>query len=88
MASYTITLTSQEEDALKNDLLDIDGWIQNAIKGKIHSCKKRMIEEWRPILFDDESVTSVPADDDDFIAFVVARSDYKTRAERAAASPE
>ena len=84
MGTYTITLTSKEETALKNDLLDIDDWIQKAIAGKIHNCKKRMVNEWRPILFDDESVSSIPANDDDFIALVVTRPEYKTRSERKA----
>ena len=82
MGTYTITLTSTEETALKNDLLDINDWIQEAITGKVHNCKKRMVNEWRPILFDDESVASIPANDDDLIALIIARSDYKTRVER------
>ena len=82
MATYTVTISAADETALDNDLLDKDAWIQAAVVGKIASCKKRMINEWRPILFDDASVTSIPANDDDFIALVVARDDYKTRAER------
>ncbi len=84
MGTYTITLTSKEETALKNDLLDINDWIQEAITGKVNSCKKRMVNEWRPILFADESVSSIPANDDDFIALVVTRPEYKTRSERKA----
>ena len=41
-----------------------------------------MINEWRPKVFADDSVATIPANDDDFIAMVVARDDYKTRAER------
>jgi hypothetical protein len=84
MGTYTIKLTPKEETALKNDLLDINDWIQEAITGKVNNCKKRMVNEWRPILFADESVSSIPANDDDFIALVVTRSDYKTRSEREA----
>ena len=85
MATYTVTITADDETALDNDLLDKDAWIQAAVTGKISNCKKRMINEWRPILFADDSVASIPANDDDFIALVVARDDYKTRAERDAA---
>jgi len=82
MATYTVTITDADETALDNDLLDKDAWIQAAVVGKINNCKKRMINTWRPIIFADESVASIPANDDDFIALVVARDDYKTRAER------
>ena len=84
MATYTVTITDGDETALDDVLLDKNAWIQAAVTGKINNCKKRMIEQWRPILFADDSVTSVPANDDDFIALVVARDDYKTRAEREA----
>ena len=84
MATYTVTISAADETALDNDLLDKDAWIQAAVVGKINNSKKRMINEWRPILFADDSVASVPANDDDFIALVVARDDYKTRAEREA----
>lgn len=86
MATYTVTITDADETALDNDLLDKDVWIQAAVVGKIANCKKRMINEWRPIIFADDSVSSIPANDDDFIALIVARDDYKTRAERDAAS--
>jgi len=86
MATYTVTITDADETALDNDLLDKDAWIQAAVTGKINNCKKRMINTWRPIIFADDSVATIPANDDDFIALVVARDDYKTRAERDAES--
>ena len=86
MATYTVTISADDETALDNDLLDKDAWIQAAVTGKINSCKKRMINEWRPILFADDSVATIPANDDDFIALVIARDDYKTRVEREAES--
>ena len=86
MATYTVTITDADETALNNDLIDIDTWIQGAVTGKINNCKKRMINTWRPIIFADDSVATIPANDDDFIALVVARDDYKTRAERDAES--
>jgi len=81
MATYTVTITDADETALNNDLLDIDTWIQGAVTGKINNCKKRMVTQWQPILFADESVESMPATADGIIALVVARDDYKTRAE-------
>ena len=79
------TLTSTEEIVLKNDLLDIQTWVDDAITGKIYSCKTRMISEWQPKLTADPDVESIPANDPDLIALIVARDDYKTRAERDAA---
>ena len=79
------TLTSTEEIVLKNDLLDIQDWVDNALLGKINNCKKRMIAEWQPKLTADPDVESIPADDDKLIALIVARDDYKTRLERDAA---
>ena len=82
MATYTVTITDGDETALDDVLLDKNAWIQAAVTGKINNCKKRMIEQWRPIIFADDSVASIPANDDDFIAMIIARDDYKTRAER------
>ena len=82
MATYTVTLSANDETVLDNDLLDKNAWIQEAVAGKVANAKKRMINEWRPKVFADDSVASIPANDDDFVALVVARDDYKTRAER------
>tara|TARA_Y100000401_G_scaffold57006_1_gene45114 strand:+ start:295 stop:687 length:393 start_codon:yes stop_codon:yes gene_type:complete len=76
------TLTATEESVLKNDLLDVEVWVNGAIDGKVANCKKRMIAEWLPKLYADESVTQIPANEDDMIAMVVARSDYLDRAEK------
>ena len=41
-----------------------------------------MIAEWQPKLFADPEVNNIPADDAEFINFVVARDDYTTKLER------
>jgi len=76
------TLTATEESVLKNDLLDVEDWVDGAIDGKVANCQKRMIAEWLPKLYADESVTQIPANADEMIALVVARSDYLDRSER------
>ena len=76
------TLSSTEEAVLKNDLLDVQDWVDKAIDGKINNCKKRMINEWLPKLYADDSVDSIPANQDEIVAMVVARDDYKNRAAR------
>ena len=78
------TLTSMEESVLKNDLLDIQDWVDQAINGKVNNCKKRMLAEWNPKLTADPDVESIPANDDDLIALIIARDDYKNRATREA----
>jgi hypothetical protein len=76
------TLTATEEAVLKNDLLDVQDWVDKAIDGKVANCKKRMVAEWLPKLYADESVTQIPASEDEIVAMVVARDDYKDRTAR------
>ena len=80
------TLTSTEELVLKNDLLDVQDWVTAAIDGKVNNCKKRMLLEWLPKLYADESVDSIPASEDEIVAMIVARDDYKDRTARDAES--
>jgi len=80
------TLSSTEEAVLKNDLLDVQDWVDKAIDGKVNNCKKRMIAEWMPKLYADDSVSSIPASEDEIVAMIIARDDYKDRAARDAES--
>ena len=85
MAEITLTIKVDDTDQtiLKNDLLDIDAWVQDAMAGKINNCWKRMQREWTDKLMNDESFTdSIPSSKADFVKLVVARSDYKNRADR------
>ena len=82
------TLSSTEEAVLKNDLLNVEVWVNGAIDGKVNNCKKRMIAEWLPKLYADDSVTQIPANEDEMIALVVARADYYNRVEREQGYPE
>ena len=82
MAELTITVKVSDTDqtVLKNDLLDIDAWVQDAMTGKINNCWKRMQREWTDKLMNDESFTdSIPSNKADFVKLVTARSDYKDR---------
>lgn len=82
------TLTELEEKILKNDLVDIQSWVDGAIEGKINNCKKRMLSEWQPKLLADPEVESIPATEEGIINLIVARADYKDRASRDAESTE
>jgi len=85
-AKEMMEITDINKKCLKNDLLDIEDWIAKAIIGKINNCKKRLIREWYPRLIADETVESIPANEDELINFITSRLDYKNRAEREAES--
>ena len=91
MATHTktVSLTDLQQNILKNDLYSdtdnagLDDWIQKAVDGKIANCWKRMQQEWTTKLMNDESFTDpIPSNQADFVALVIARSDYKNRKER------
>ena len=89
MAKLTLTVEVEDTDqtVLKNDLLDIDAWVQAAMTGKINNCWKRMQRDWTTKLMNDESFTdSIPSNKADFVTLVTSRSDYKDRKARDAAS--
>lgn len=89
MAKLTLTveLTDTEQTILKNDLLDLDAWLQAAMTGKKNNCWKRMQSEWTTKLMNDDSFTDpIPSNQADFVKLVTARSDYKNRAARDKAS--
>ena len=93
MATITLTVdvTDTEQSVLLNDLVNINDWVQAAVVGKKNNCWKRMQTEWTTKLMNDDSFTdSIPSNQADFVALVIARSDYKTLAERQteAALPE
>jgi len=81
--TLTIELDDTQQTILKNDLLDINTWVQEAMTGKINNCWKRMQREWTDKLMNDSSFTeSIPSNQADFVKLVVSRSDYKNRVER------
>ena len=85
MAKITITVEvdDTQQTILKNDLMDINTWVQEAMAGKINNCWKRMQREWTTKLMNDSSFTDpIPSNQADFVKLVVARSDYKNRADR------
>tara|TARA_R110000787_G_scaffold14929_1_gene45924 strand:- start:62 stop:334 length:273 start_codon:yes stop_codon:yes gene_type:complete len=81
--TVTVNISDADEKAMLNDLLGIDDWVQAAVVGKINKCKKRMAIQATAILKADASVENMPATDDGLITALLARSDYKNRADRA-----
>ena len=81
--TVTITLNDTQQAIMNNDLVDIKTWIEAAVAGKESNCWKRMQTEWTTKLMNDESFTDpIPSNQEDFVALVTSRDDYKTRAER------
>tara|TARA_R110002012_G_scaffold128163_2_gene280438 strand:- start:7 stop:312 length:306 start_codon:yes stop_codon:yes gene_type:complete len=85
----TIIVTDLQQTILSDSLYNdtdnagIDAWVQAALDGKVNNCWKRFRTEWTQKLMDDSSFTDpIPSNQADFVALVVARSDYKTRKER------
>ena len=91
MATHTktVSITDLQQTLLSDSLLNdtdnvgIDGWIQDAVNGKIHNCWKRFRTEWTQKLMDDASFTdSIPSNQADFVALVTARAEYKNRQQK------
>jgi len=85
MAKLTLTIEvdDTQQSILKNDLLDINEWVQGAMTGKINNAWKRMQTEWTAKLMNDSSFTDpIPSNQADFVKLVLARSDYKNRKAR------
>jgi hypothetical protein len=90
MATHTktVTLTDLQQNILSNDLYNpddnsgLDAWIQSAVDGKINNSWKRMQSQWTTKLMNDASFTdSIPSNQADFVALIIARADYLTRKE-------
>jgi len=91
MATHTktVSLTDLQQNILKNDLYSdtdnsgLDDWIQEAVDGKIANAWKRMQSEWTTKLMNDDSFTDpIPSNQADFVALIIARSDYQDRKAR------
>jgi len=91
MATHTktVSLTDLQQNILKNDLYSdtdnagLDEWIQAAVDGKLNNSWKRFQTEWTTKLMNDSDFTdSIPSNQTDFVALVIARADYKNRKAR------
>jgi hypothetical protein len=81
--TITVSINDTDEKILKNDLLDLDQWVQDAVTGKQNNCWKRFQQEWTTKLMNDETFTdSIPSNKEAFVNLVTSRADYKTRQEK------
>ena len=81
-----IELTANENSCLVHMVPDAEAWVTSTIAEKAKRRRDALIEEWRPRLYADASVTELPADPDDLATLILGRSDYKTRAQQDAAA--
>ncbi len=79
--STGIDLPDLDCDCIRVYVQDLDDWVLGALLGHINRGKKKMIREWQPKLFDDPSVSNIPANEDQLIKMIVNLPDYKNQAE-------
>ena len=83
-----IVLTVNENACLLHIVVDAEAWVTSVIAEKGVARRDALIEEWRPRLYADASVTELPANPDDLASLIIDRDDYRSRAQGdAAASP-
>jgi hypothetical protein len=81
-----IVLTANENSSLLHMVDNAETWMTDTIAEKAIIRRDALINEWRPILYADDSVTELPASDDDLATLILARSDYRTRAQQDSAA--
>jgi hypothetical protein len=81
-----IELTANENSCLLHMVNDAEAWVTGTITEKSILRRDALINEWRPRLYADSSVTELPANPDDLATLILARSDYRTRAQQDAAA--
>ena len=83
--TITVSISDTDEKVMKNDLLDLNQWVQDAVIGKKNNCWKRFQQEWTTKLMNDANFTDpIESDKDKFVAQVLAHADYKDRATKEA----
>ena len=83
--SSGIVLTAIENSCLLHMVPDAEAWLTSTITEKAELRRDALIQEWRPRLYADDSVTELPANPDDLATLILARSDYRTRGQQDAA---
>ena len=84
--SNGIVLTANENACVLHMVPDVEAWLSSTIAEKARLRRDALIEEWRPRLYADDSVTELPANSDDLATLILARSDYKTRLQQDSAA--
>jgi hypothetical protein len=77
--SSGIILTANENSSLLHMVPNAEAWVHSTIAEKARLRRDALINEWRPRLYADDSVTELPANPDALATLILARSDYRTR---------
>jgi len=80
-----IKITDIEHSCFLHIEANPEGWVRAAITEKAQLRRDALIKEWEPRLFNDPSVTELPADAYELCALIMARDDYKNRSQADAA---
>lgn len=86
--SSGINIENYEYAAASAELNTPETWAESLIESKISRCRELCVQYWQSVFDNDPSIESYPSNEDAFIEFVVARPEYKNRAEREAENPE
>jgi len=81
-----LILTDNEHRCLLHIVADPEQGLRDSIAEKARLRRDALINEWRPRLYADASVTELPADPDNLATLILARSDYQSRAQKDAAA--
>ena len=82
-----INIDDLDAKCLLSSIFDIEDWVRRGVIGRrpnkipigaINRGKKKMIQQYLPVLLADPAVATLPATEDELIAMITARSEYKT----------
>ena len=72
-----INLADIDVDCIMAHTQDLDDWVIGCLMGQVNRGRKKMIQQYHPIILADPGVTTMPATEDGLISMIVARSDYQ-----------
>ena len=80
-----VLITTVERSCLLHMVSDPEAWLLATVTEKARLRREALIAEWRPRLFADPAVTTMPAEEEGLCALIMARDDCKTRLQQDAA---
>ncbi len=83
-----IPITDVEKKCLLHMVVDVDVWLQRALRTKAHARRLALVHEWRPRLMSDPAVVSLPNNDVVLSELIMAHGDYTSRAQQDVVSGE
>jgi len=77
-----ITLSKMELDCLKHVEADPETWLLETLATYVQYRRDALIREWEPVLLADPAVRRIPKNPDTVARLIMARPDFKTRAQQ------